>query len=175
MTELPAHMRVAVAAAIRKVAAAAETVEKKRFLAAGNLPGTRLPCASAETTGPDGQPLTFGTVSVNKGRKTTVIDIDDAYAIPYMIDRYGEDSAVYTLTAQAVKSLEAEAKAAYEAGKPLPPGVTVTESYGDPTVAWNAEPDDNAAVAEIAAMIRSGHIDLAAVLGAFAPPELEAS
>jgi hypothetical protein len=159
------HVRIAVAAILRAAAKQVEDAEKERY-AAENPVKTRDPMVSHRIDA-DGQPVTIGTVAVNKGRMTVAIDPGEA--MPYVIERYGPDAVeeIHRIREQYCNSLIAEAKAARAAGKPLPPGVTIT--VAPPFTAFYPERGTDG-LAEIQAMIRDDMLDLQNILNV--PAEL---
>ncbi|WP_306358737.1 MULTISPECIES: hypothetical protein [unclassified Nocardia] len=164
------HDLIAYIAAIRAAAAAGEKALKQQMAREEETGTTRIATSTRRTE--DGRRVRLGAVRVAEGR--TEFSIEPSEAAPYLAERFGVDVSevvelVPQLTPQYANSLLAEAKEAKKLGEPLPPGVTV--KTGDPVVSWSAEKGVDV-VAEIAAMVARGDIDLPAVLGV-ARPALE--
>lgn len=162
MPEQPTRqMRIAVARMLIDEAQKILDADRRVF-AQENEVQTRLP-VTTHRTGPDGRGIRIGSVTVNPGHAS--FEIDYGEAIPYMIERWGEQAVELAprLREPYLNSLKAEAQAAEKQGKPLPPGVSVT--YGEPYTAYypNKQVDG---LAEIAAMIREGVLDLGSILAA---------
>lgn len=165
----PPHMRIAFAKAVRDEADRILQAERSQF-SEKHAPETRIP-AMSHLLDAHGRRVRIGSVTVNHGPVS--IDVDLGEAIPYIQERYGQHAVqmVPEIREQYLNSYKAEARAAYDAGKPLPPGATVM--VGDPQTAYYPNRDVDG-LAVIATMIRDGELDLAALLPglrALEPPE----